>query len=247
MKHTLWLVCIILSVLMAACSPGTVPTLASADENAQASVVEKPVKATATPRASIKEDFSSGDNWLAELMVTTQAQAGNGKSSVQVKDGMLNFIIPDKESYLYTLFKKPQKADVSIEVTFTSSGLSQNGVALVCRAKEDYSAWYEARVSASGMYAFYAYDETLKDAGLNPYRKIVAGTVDKYSIYATTPNTLRFTCKGDQLILDVNGGKFIKVQQDAGLSEEGLVGIGTMSYDVIPVMVAYDNFSISEP
>lgn len=247
MKNIAVVLCIFVMVFAGGCSPKAEPTLASVQQNAQPEVAEEPAEATATPKASDKDDFSSGDNWLAAITTTTQAMPGQKKSAVQVNEGILNFNMPDKETYMYTLYKNAQKADVSVEVTFTNIGLTNNGIALVCRVNEDHSAWYEARVSASGMYAFYKYDQALKKVGENPYKKLLAGTVDKYIIQPTDANTFKFTCKGDQLILEINGGQFTKTQQDADLTEGGQVGIGTMSYDVSPIQVQYDDFAISTP
>lgn len=248
MKNILVIFIAIILFSAVGCSPKAEPTLASVENEPQAvEEAEKPVEMTATPRAATKEDFESGDNWLASKTITTQAKPGMEKSVVQVKDGVLSFEIPDKETYIYTFYKKPQNSDVSIEVTFNSTGLTQNGVALVCRANEELSSWYEARVSSTGMYAMYKYDLALKDVGQNPYKQIIAGTMEKNTILVTKPNTIKFTCKDNQLSLEVNGGKFVNTQQDPDLTGEGLVGIGTMAFDVTPVKLQYDDFAISKP
>lgn len=240
---------IVLGLLIASgCSSKSAPTLASGNiSNQPIAEQEKPVENTATPKASTQDSFDSSENWLAAQTVTTQAQVGAAKTSVEVKDGTLNFDIPDKETYIYTFYKKSQKPDVSIEALFESTGLSSNGIALICRAAEDYSTWYEARVSASGMYYLYKYDAALKDLGQNRYVKLTAGTAPKNTILTTKSNSLKFTCEGSQLTLEINGGKFVTTQENADLSGEGLVGIGTMSFDQTPVRVKFDNFKISNP
>ncbi|MBE0696077.1 MAG: hypothetical protein IH586_04060 [Anaerolineaceae bacterium] len=235
-------------IWMSGCAQKSEPTLAAGDAANQPPVEEKkPVENTPTPKASTSDPFDSSDDWLAANTITTQALAGAAKTVVEVKDGTLNFDIPDKETYIYTFYKKIQKSDVSIEVAFDSTGLTNNGIALVCRAAEDYSTWYEARVSSSGMYYIYKYDAALKDLGQNRYVKIIAGTTPKNTILPTKPNSVKFTCKGDQLILEINGGKFVTTQQNVDLTGDGLVGIGSMAYDQTPVRIKYDDFKISKP
>jgi hypothetical protein len=248
MKRFFLLSLLFAMIWMSGCASASEPTLAAGDVANQPVVDEKkPVENTATPKAAASDPFETSDNWLAAQTITTQALAGAAKTVVEVKDGTLNFDIPDKETYIYTFYKKGQKADVSIEVVFNSTGLSNNGIALVCRVAEDYTTWYEGRVSSSGLYYIYKYDAALKDLGQNRYVKIIAGTAPKNTILPTKPNSVKFSCKGDQLTLEINGGKFVTTQKNADLSGDGLVGIGSMAYDQTPVRIKYDDFKISKP
>jgi hypothetical protein len=248
MKRILITVLLVLVLFQSACSPKAAPTLASVGKPGQ-SATEAPQAAapTQTPKASTVEKFDSGDNWLAAKTITTQGAGGVTKSVVDVKEGALNFNIPDKETFIYTFYKKEQKEDVALEVSYENTGLPVNGFALVCRAAADYSKWYEARVASTGAYAIYRYDAARKDVSQNPYVKLKAGTMEKYTILPTKANTIKFTCKGSQLTLEVNGGKFVVSENNPDLTGGGLVGIGAVSVDQTPVRFKVESFQISNP
>ncbi len=206
--------------------------------------------ATAVPEAetekSLYDDFSQTvDGWEDVHVVTSQA-VGKPKSAASLKEGMLVFDFQDMETFLYKFFGKASTADVVIEVKAQGTGKLQNGIALVCRAKEDKTAWYEARVSSVSKYGIYRFDQSLRDAGKNPYALIKEGGLPVDVFGPTKENVVRFTCQGDQLKLEVNGNELTTVQ-DANLSEGGLPGVGAMSSNELPVSVRFDYFSYGQP
>jgi hypothetical protein len=234
-------------ILLSGCQSQSVATLAADKPAGEATAPAKPAEASPTPRPSTVEKFEKSDNWLAAYTVTTQAKAGSEQTSVAVKDGALNFSIADNETYVYTFFKNAQRADVASELTYESTGQTDNGIALVCRAKDDHSTWYEARVSLAGLYHIFKYDKSLKDQGQNPYQDLKTGTAPKGTLQPLKPNSFKFICKGQDLTLDINGGKFTASVQNADLTADGQVGIGGMSYSALPVQLKVSSFALSTP
>lgn len=249
MKRTFGMAMLAFLILLSACQTQSVATLASEKptQPAAAGATAKPAAATATPAPALVEKFDSGNNWLVSFTVTTQAKPGSEKTAVMVKDSALSFDIPDHETYVYTFYKNGQKADVASEVNFESLGQPDNGIALVCRAKEDQSTWYEARVSLAGLYHIFKYDKSLRDQGASPYTDLKSGTAPKGTFLPLKANTVKFICKGQDLTIDLNGGKFSASVQNADLSADGMVGVGGMSYSEVPVQLKVTSFAVSQP
>jgi hypothetical protein len=243
----LFLFMLLVMLLASGCQSNNVATLAAAQSPQAPTETVKPAAATATPKASVQDSFDSSSNWLQAITVTTQALAGKEQSMVQVKDKALDFDLKDKETFMYTFFKDSQKADVAAEVKYQSIGAADNGIALICRAKADYSTWYEVRVGLDGIYNIYKYDKSLKQTGENPYVRIKTGKAPKNTILPVEVNSIKFICKGQDLTLDINGGKFSATEKNADLTGDGLVGVGAMSLDTVPVHFKVTSFAISQP
>lgn len=196
---------------------------------------------------SLYDDFLTADEgWLDAFAVTTAALPGAMLSSIKTQGGELSIDLQDKETYLYTFYKNPSTADVVIEAKMRGAGNQENAMALVCRAKSDYSAWYEFRVDSQNVYYIYRFDKSLKEAGDNPYVLLERGGIRKDIYKPTDYNTLKVTCKGNQLTLEVNGNPVTAVT-DGTLTEAGLVGIGAMSFNILPSDIKVDYFSYGEP
>jgi hypothetical protein len=188
-------------------------------------------------------DIVSAD-WTEPMWLTTQAMPGKEHTKISYEDGWLKFEFFDKETYIYQFNQRPTDANVLVEARMQAGGQMQNGVALVCRAATDYSAWYEFRVSSSGDYAIYRYDKSLKDDDKNPYVLLKKGVSE--AIKPMKENVMRVMCKDTTLSLEMNGKPVVTVQ-NSDLKEGGLVGLGAMSADVMPVVVRFDYFSVTTP
>jgi len=167
-------------------------------------------------------------------------------SNVSIKDGWLSFDILDEETYMYQLYQNPVEADVVLETKYQPGGNhTVNGIALVCRATEDFSKWYEFRVSSSNRYSIFLYDKSRKEKDdLNPYVELAGGVSDLIS--PAKENVFRAMCNGTTLVLEVNGEQVASVQ-DGELQEQGLVGVGAMSSNLTPTFVKFDYLGVSKP
>ncbi len=196
---------------------------------------------------SLYDDFLTTDEgWSDAFAVTTTALPGAMLSSIKTQSGELSFDLQDKETYLYTFYKNPSTADVVIEAKMRGAGNQENAMALVCRAKNDQSAWYEFRVDSQNVYYIYRYDESLKEAGDNPYIQLERGGLRKDIYSPSEYNTIKATCKGNQLSLEVNGNSVTTVT-DGTLTDAGLVGMGAMSFNILPSTIKVDYFSYGQP
>lgn len=257
-KHSYLIVVTGLVLLTMACSLGSL-TGRKAPEAAPAAVLPTSaisgvgqVEVQPTPTPKLKEvpdnyldEFNVlTDDWTAPITLTTQAQPGKEKSRISYEDSKLVFGLYDFETYVYQFNQRPAVADVLMELKYQAGGAHENGIALVCRAKSDQSEWYEFRVSSTGQYAIYYYQAALRDDYKNPYKELAKGVSS--AIRPTRENVMRVLCQGSSLVLEVNG-EMVKTVQDSQLTEGGLVGIGAMSYNNMPVNIMMDYFGLSKP
>lgn len=198
--------------------------------------------ATPTPEPQITEEFQSGtmETWSDPLFVV-----GNPKMSEITAEGKsLLFTLRDVETYSYKFYDEKVFENVIVEAEVTNLGDNTNGISLICRASEE--GWYEFRVASGGTYEVYRYDQKMKDRGENPYNMIDSG--GSGLINAKT-NQLKFACNGSSLQIFSNG-KEIKPPRgpmEDSTYTKGKIGVGVMSFGRVPVKVAFDKVSITEP
>jgi hypothetical protein len=198
-------------------------------------------------QSSIYDDFTEADPaWSDLYVVTTQAQPGSMLSKVSTSAGKMVFDIQDTETYVYKFYENPSKPDVVVEAMVQGVGQQMNGMALVCRAKNDYSAWYEFRVNGLSQYFLYRFDVGQRDSGKNPYILLQQGGLRKDYFAPVQDNVIRATCQGSDLTLEVNGHAITTVT-DGILTDAGLVGVGAMSSTLLPVSVRFDYLSYGQP
>jgi hypothetical protein len=196
---------------------------------------------------SFTEEFDlSNKDWTDDYWVTTQApQYRELTKPSMVIDGILSFNLVDNETYIYKFHNGDAGQDVTIETKFINKGQPNNGVALVCRVAPDYSSWYEARVSAQGKWSITRYDRSLKEnEDKNPYVLQKEGVMRPKLVTPMKPNTVNFACIGTKLTLTVNGEE-VYTRNTNELMQTGLVGLGVMSYNNLPVMIDIDYFKLT--
>lgn len=212
---------------------------------AEPAVVEEPMAEPVS--ASFREEFElPNEEWSDDYWVTTQApQYREITKPSMVIDGLLEFNIQDKETYIYKFHNSDAGQDVSLETNFLNKGHPNNGVALVCRVAPDYSSWYEARVSPQGKWTIYRYDKARKEfEDKNPYIPLKEGVMRAKLALPMKPNTFNFSCIGTKLTLTFNGEE-VYVSNNNELMQTGLVGLGVMSYDLMPVQVEFNYFDLT--
>jgi hypothetical protein len=200
---------------------------------------------TAAP-TSITDKFDRANSaWSDPVIVTTQASGRDVWAKISSGDGKMRFAIEDKETYIYKFYTGAPETATTIEVDYQNKGAVNAGIAFVCKANEDHTSWFEARVSASDSnYYFYQYDKKRKEVeGKNPYVVLGKGHMKIDEFFPTKPNHIIFTCDPDQLSIDVNGKK--KGSQSIDVQLDGtLFGVGVMSADVIPATIDFDTVTL---
>ncbi|MEA4910455.1 MAG: hypothetical protein GYA17_21580 [Chloroflexi bacterium] len=248
MKRALIYPLLVFALVSAACGLGDVTN--NLGDNSVVRPTDLPTNTPPPENArqdSYYDDFSvSSADWSDPVTVTTQAQPGRSHTTVSVLDGKLVFDLQDAETYTYDFYANPSADDVAVEAMFQSYGQIYNGIALVCRAKNDYTSWYEFRVSSTSQYAIYRYDASLREDEKNPYIQLKAGGLNIDVMRPTKENTIRGVCQGSSLTLYVNDTE-IATATDGQITEGGLVGVGVMSQSETPVNVRFDYFSYGEP
>ncbi len=256
MKWKILFPLLILIIISSACSTSS----GSSDQSGEAVMptsevsgvgqgpTEEPTKA---PDRKVVDEFmdeftTMDPDWSGPFTVTTKALPGKALSKVSIEDGWLSFNIQDEETYMYEFYLNPAAADVVLETKYQPGGNhTVNGIALVCRAAEDFSSWYEFRVSSSNRYSIFLYDKSRKENDdLNPYVELAGGVSSTISPAKT--NVFRAMCNGTSLVLEMNGEQVASVQ-DGTLQEDGLVGVGAMSSNLTPTFVKFDYLSVSKP
>ncbi|KPL71370.1 hypothetical protein ADN00_16830 [Ornatilinea apprima] len=200
-------------------------------------------------KSTVKEAYdpfdAATDDWSLPFFVTTKALPGREKSAVELKNGNMTFSLMDEETYLYEFYESMTPEDVLVETKYQAGGNhTVNGVALICRAASDLSAWYEFRLGSDTKYSIFRYDVSRRDEGKNPYILLAKG--GSQAISPSKENIVRILCKGSDLVLEVNGQQVSSVQ-DGTLTGEGLVGVGAMSYNLTPTYMMFDYFSYTQP
>lgn len=206
-------------------------------------IVETP---TEEPPSSYEYTFDRNtDDWSEPLFVTTQA-VGEPKTKITIENGVLRFGIKDKETYVYKFLNFAIDGDVVVEVDYQNKGQINTGIAVICKANDAMTTWYEVRVTAmDGMANFYLYDKARRDEGKNPYLLLSKAHFDAKVAGPTKPNHIQVTCTDDQLIIDINNGKKVASQDLETRLDGNMVGLGGMSYDVLPVTLDIDTAVIS--
>lgn len=204
---------------------------------------------TPTSPPGFSEPFDAPlERWEDVFVLTTQASGGRIQSTFNVSNGMLTLTLVDRETYLYRFYRAAQPANVFVELEVSIEGQKENTAALICRADEGRTAWYEARVSGNGDYTIYRYSKARKtELDLNPFLELVSG---KASATAFTPgamNVVRLICQGTRISLDFNRGtQRIDVEDDA-ISTGGAVGFGVMAYANPPATFQFDEVNAGLP
>jgi len=207
------------------------------------------VSPTPTYQPGFQEPFDAVvQNWLDWYTLTTRAAGGNLKTGFKQANGMLTVTLADQETYLYRFYKLPQPADSFIETEFRMDGQKENQVALVCRAAQDQSAWYEARISGTGVFQIYSYSRARKtQEDLNPFVPLAQGAASAGAFDAGQFNLVRLTCQGNRLSLNFNQGRQVIDVEDDRLRSDGLLGIGVMAYGNPDTIIQFDEVNGGKP
>ena len=186
--------------------------------------------------AYFTEEFSDGVD-LSNYKYFEFSGADDGYD-LYTEDDALVFDITGTNRYVYVTYKPYIYTDVIMEIQATNRGKNNNNVSLVCRYDADKNTWYEFNIANSGLYWIYAYDGT-------EYKLIASGGSTAINIGKGT-NTYTAGCIGNVLSLFINGVEAKTIQDTKIGLEEGEVGFSVSSFDVTPILVNIDYFSVIE-
>jgi hypothetical protein len=169
------------------------------------------------------------------------------KSVIRSDDGWLLFDFKEKNALAYAFNKNVSEADVVIDTVNQIGGPGQTEVAVACRAKSDLSGWIDFRILYMYEYAIYKYDKSLANLGKNPFIKLARGHISRDLLKPGEFNSIRATCKGKTLSLDLNNTRLGSVDVNNDMLSPGLVGVGGMGPDGASASVFFDYVTVSKP
>ena len=226
--------------------PTDEPTEASADTPTDEPTQETSSDATPTntPKtdavAYYTEEF---DGNLDNYTYVNEGKGDEKKMSLKTLDGALVFDLKGTNLWIYVTYNAFTYKDVAVEVVADNRGKNTNNISLLCRYSKD-EGWYEFNISNGGLYWIYAYDVT--GAVRKGYNAITNGA-SKLVKQGKGVNTYSASCIGNELTLSINGTEVKTITDNKFDFSEGKVGFSVSSFDVTPILVNVDSFTISEP
>jgi S1-C subfamily serine protease len=188
------------------------------------------------PAAYFTEEFSDGVDLSNYSYFEFYGQDSGFETYVE--DDAFVFDITATDRYVYITYDAYTYQDVIMEVQATNRGKNNNNVSLICRYNADDNTWYEFNIANNGLYNIYAFDGA-------EYKAIASGGSTAINIGKGT-NIYTAGCLGDVLSLFINGVEAKTIQDTKHKFDEGQVGFSVSSFNVTPILVNIDYFSVIE-
>jgi hypothetical protein len=131
-------------------------------------------------------------------------------------------------------------ADVVIEVTTYQSSAPENdnnGYGVACRVKEEGDGYY-LLISGDGFYGIMSSDG-------NEFDQLVDWTESNVINQGNATNTIRATCAGSTLTLEVNGQELASI--DDSRFSSGDIALAAVSYESEPTQIHFDDVRVTSP
>jgi hypothetical protein len=188
------------------------------------------------PLAYYVEEFE-GDisSWSYFMM-----NGDESKMDLYTEDGYLVFDLQGENQWVYLLYDEYYYPEVRIDVLAENRGKNTNNVSLICNYS-DSEGWYEFNITNGGLYDILVYSEIDQD-----YYSLASGGSTRV-VTGHAQNTYSAICRGNQLALYINGYLEREYTDNKYNLREGQVGVSVASFDVLPILVNIDYFSISLP
>ncbi len=172
-------------------------------------------------------------NWSYLVNYGTESAVG-----LNADTSGLNVLINATDTSVYVFYEPYVYTDVVLEIQAENLGRNNNNVSLVCRYDDSRQTWYEFSIANNGLYWIYAYNgdyQIIANGGSNNIRQ------------GKDTNTYTVGCIGDTLSLFING-KEVKTVRDTNYRfKEGQVGLNLTSFNVTPIEVNFNYFTIAQP
>ncbi|HEX6268608.1 MAG TPA: family 16 glycoside hydrolase [Anaerolineales bacterium] len=175
--------------------------------------------------------------------VTGSNDADPDKVMVDTQDGKLVWEFDSEYVYYYLFYSAFDYEDVRVEARADNRGRNNNSISLICRYDPDIG-WYEFNVANNGLYDI-LYGE-VTSSGEIAYNTIANGGSNAIK-QGKEVNEYAAICEGDELTLFINGQEVNSItERNYGL-RSGQVGVSVSSFNVLPILIEMDWFTISEP
>lgn len=218
-------------VIVVTATQAVVPPTAEPTEEIVQPTIEEPVSQE-SPAYFTEEFEGDTDDWSWFL-----TSGNENDMDLYTEDGYLVFDLNGEEQYVYVVYDPYTYSDVGIEVRAENRGMNTNNVSLICNYSDRYG-WYEFSITNGGMFYIYAYSEI--DGG---YYLLGSGGSTNV-VMGRGVNTYAATCDGNDLTLYINGVREYELTDNKYNLNEGQVGFGVSSFDVLPIIVDVDYVTI---
>ncbi len=195
--------------------------------------IEEPVE---NPLAYYTEEFEGNIDSYSWFMM-------NGDENLMdlyTDNGRLVFDLQGTYQYVYVLYDNYTYSSVAIDVVAENRGKNTNNVSLVCNYS-DRDGWYEFNISNGGLYDILVYSEIDGD-----YFGLQSGG-STHVITGRAVNEYTAVCDENYLALYINGYLEKEVVDNKYNLREGQVGFSVSSFDVTPILVEINSFTIAQP
>jgi S1-C subfamily serine protease len=155
----------------------------------------------------------------------------------------LRFEINETDTYTYMIYQPWLYDNVRIDTTVENQGRNNNNVSLICRYSED--GWYEFNVANNGEWNILRFDQSKLNRGEWPWVALYTGGTTLIDTSQGAVNIYTAICDGNELTLGINGVE-IRTVRDT-FFKTGQVGLSVSSFNVTPVIVEFDYFSVTVP
>ncbi|MGZ9164726.1 MAG: hypothetical protein ACXW4U_06075 [Anaerolineales bacterium] len=155
-----------------------------------------------------------------------------------VENAKLNINITSEQTSMYVFYTPYIYTDVVLEAKADNAGKNNNNVSLVCRYNEADVTWYEFNIANNGLYWILAFVD-------NDYKEIYSGGSNLIKQGRDT-NVYKAGCVGNELSLFINGQEVRTLQEKTYGLKEGQVGLSVTSFDVLPIEIDFEYFTIAE-
>ena len=221
--------------------PTKVPPTAEPTEVPPPTATEPPV-----PQAQqfFTEDFDNplSSDWSV-FTITDPNLSDVDKVKVEADGGNLVWDLDSEYVYYYLFYDAFEYEDVKVEARADNRGKNNNSVSLVCRYDEEIG-WYEFNIANNGLYDI-LYAEVL-DSGKIRWNRIANGGSNAIN-QGKEVNEYSILCEGETLTLNINGDEVISIKDKTYGLRSGQVGVSVSSFNVLPILIEMDWFTISEP
>jgi hypothetical protein len=187
------------------------------------------------------EDFNTNDLSSYTQFLTS----GNASEiTVSIQDGYMIFNLPTKNQWVYEYYTPQTYTDTRIDIIADNRSANDNNISLFCRYDET-GGWYEFNIANSGLYQI-LYGKWDNDKIHASYAIVADGGSTKIK-QGKAVNKYSAVCNSQTLTLYINDSKVRTVDDKRTTLNKGYAGFGVSSFNLLPVNVAIDSLTISQP
>ncbi|MEW5938500.1 MAG: hypothetical protein AB1750_02455 [Chloroflexota bacterium] len=158
-----------------------------------------------------------------------------------VENGHWNFLLEGEYIYAYAVYEPATYREARLDVRVANRGANRNLTSLICHFDAD-KGWYEFAISTEGTYhiLFAQWDAKADEVTYSPLADGISAAI----LPGLAENNYSVICSGTFLTLIVNDARLIAFNEDEHGLNNGKIGVGVSSFDVLPVRLEFDSIAV---